>query len=89
MSLVPYGNEQEDVTERLNEFELQLLRGNGPDIIEVGGIYVRSLADKGTFCDLSDYYNASQKVTGESILDVVWDGMQPREKNVLVILPSI
>ncbi len=85
IELVPYGNEQEDVTERLNEFELQLLRGNGPDIIEVGGIYVRILADKGTFCDLSDYYNASQKVTGESILDVVWDGMQPREKNVLVI----
>ncbi len=85
VELVPYGNEQEDVAERFNEFELQLLRGDGPDIIEVGGVYVRSLTDKGTFCDLSGYYAESQKVTGESILDVVWNGMRPGEKNVLVI----
>ena len=42
IELVPYGDGQEDVTESLNAFELELLRGDGPDIIEVGGIYVRS-----------------------------------------------
>lgn len=85
IELIPYGDEQEDVTERLNGFELQLLRGDGPDIIEVGGVYVRSLADKGTFCDLSDYYATSRKVAGESILEEVWNGMCPRGENVLVI----
>lgn len=85
IELIPYGDGQEDVTESLNAFESELLRGDGPDIIEVGGIYVRSLADKGTFCDLSDYYATSQRVAGESILDEVWKGMQPMGKKVLVI----
>ncbi len=85
VELVAYGNGQEDTEESLNRFEMLLLREDGPDLMEVGSVYVGILADKGIFCDLSDYYAKSQEIAEESILDVVWSGMQYKGKNVLVI----
>jgi len=85
VELVPYREKQEDVTGGVNALTLELLQGEGPDLIEVRSVYAGSLADKGAFCDLSDYYAKSPELHTDSILDVVWEGMQCRGKNVLVI----
>lgn len=85
VELIAYGDEQEDASKSISAFELQLLKGDCPDIMEVQDVYVRILADKGIFCDLSDFYAKSKTVTSESILDIVWNDMQYKGKNVLVI----
>ncbi len=85
VELVAYKNQEQDVTGWGNELALQLLRGEGPDLMDVRSIYVGSLADKGAICDLSDYYIQSPALNGEAILDVVWSGMQCKGKNMLVI----
>lgn len=85
VELIAYGNEQSEVTGKLDAFELGLLREDGPDLMEVSNIYTGNLADKGVFCDLSDYFIESKKVSEKAILNSVWNSMQYREKNLLVI----
>lgn len=85
VELIAYGNETNEVTEKISAFELRLLREDGPDLIDVSNIYIGYLADKGVFCDLSDYYRESDNVGEEMILDSVWSSMQYKGKNQLVI----
>ena len=85
VELISYGDGQEDAVQSLNAFASVLLREDGPDLMEVGDVYVGILNEKGVFQDLSDYYAGSRKVTAASILDPVWNNMQYRGENVLVI----
>lgn len=83
--------EQEDLTTRaaqeefLGTIEMQLLRGEGPDIIEVKGLDVSSLAAKGAFEDLTDYYESSEIVRTEDILESVREAGNVMGENVIVI----
>ncbi|MDE5748465.1 MAG: hypothetical protein K2I21_12940, partial [Acetatifactor sp.] len=70
--------------ELLGVMELQLLRGEGPDIIEVKGLDVSNLAAKGAFEDLTDYYKSSERVKAEDILESVREANTVMGKNVLV-----
>lgn len=70
--------------ELLGAMELKLIRGQGPDIIEVKGLDVSSLASIGAFEDLTDYYKSSERVKAEDILEPVREAYTVMGKNVLV-----
>ncbi len=53
--------------------------------MEVSELYVGNLAEQGILCDLSAYYAAAPDIGEEYILEPVWEGMQSKGKNVLVI----
>ena len=69
----------------VGELELQLMRGEGPDIMELTSMYVDTLADKGAFEDLTTYYQTSDKVKEEDLLGCVRKSGSPRGQNILVI----
>lgn len=74
----------QEAQELLGAMELQLIRGEGPDIIEVKGLDVSNLAAKGAFEDLTDYYKSSERVKAEDILESVREANTVMGKNVLV-----
>lgn len=82
--------EQEDLStketwkEFLSEIEMRLMRGEGPDIIEIKGLDVSSLAAKGAFEDLTDYYESSAIVRTEDLLESVREAGNVMGKNVIV-----
>lgn len=57
--------------ELLSEMEVKFLRGEGPDLIQVDGLNARSMVVKGVFEDLTGYYEASEVVNREDILQSV------------------
>ncbi|HBA48990.1 MAG TPA: hypothetical protein DCZ91_14575 [Lachnospiraceae bacterium] len=63
----------------------QLLRGEGADLMEVGRIHKGDLARHGAFEDLSPYYEGSQAVKEEDILEPVREACTIGGKNVAVI----
>lgn len=73
------------MTENANAFALQLIQGEAPDLMEVRELYVGNLAEQGILCDLSAYYADVPNVGEKYILEPVWEGMQSKGKNVLVI----
>lgn len=83
--LVPWGDEQKKLTDNVNAFALQLIQGEAPDLVEVSELYVGNLAEEGMLCELSAYYADVPNVGEEYILEPVWEGMQSKGKNVLVI----
>lgn len=85
--VLPPGKEistSQESDELLGAMELQLMRGQGPDIIEVKGLDVSNLAAKGAFEDLTDYYKSSERVKVEDILEPVREAYTVMGKNVLV-----
>ncbi|MDE6518015.1 MAG: hypothetical protein K2L18_09240, partial [Acetatifactor sp.] len=74
----------QEAKELRGAMELQLIRGEGPDIIEVKGLDVSNLAAKGAFEDLTDYYESSERVKAEDILEPVREAYVVMGKNVLV-----
>lgn len=74
----------QEAAELRGAMELQLIRGEGPDIIEVKGLDVSNLAAKGAFEDLTDYYESSERVKAEDILEPVREAYVVMGKNVLV-----
>lgn len=71
--------------ELLKEIELQLLRGEGPDLIQIDGLDTKSMVSKGVFEDLEDYYKSSEKICWEDILEPVREACLVLGENVLVI----
>lgn len=67
-----------------DELELQLLRGEGPDLMELTGLYADSLASQGAFEELDTYYRSSDKIQKE-LLDCVRNAGVVRGRNILVI----
>lgn len=68
--------------EFLGALKLQLIRGEGPDLIGILGLDVSSLAAQGAFEDLSEYY---ETVDGEEILESVRKAGQVMGKDMIVI----
>lgn len=69
----------------IGALQLQLLRGEGPDLINVLGLNVNSLADKGAFEELSEYYEASDRVKEGDIFEAVREAGKVGGKEVMVI----
>ncbi len=72
-------------TKDSNALQMQLLRGEGADLMEVGRIYKGDLARQGAFEDLSPYYENSTVVREEDILDPIREACTIGGKNVTVI----
>ncbi len=76
------GNAREEF---MGNLELQLIRGEGPDLIEPQGLNVDSLAAKGAFEDLTPYYQASDAVSSEEILEPVREAGKVMGQDMVVI----
>ncbi len=76
------GNAREEF---MGELELQLMRGEGPDLIETQGLNVDSLAAKGAFENLTPYYQASDVVDCEKILEPVREAGKVMGQDMIVI----
>lgn len=76
-----------EIVQEKNEssLEMKLLKGECSDLIELTGVYAENLAEKGAFEDLTPYYEASENVEWESILEPVRAACTIGGKNVIVI----
>lgn len=77
--------ENSSVTEFVGALELQLIRGEAPDLINVLGTNVNSLADKGVFEELDKYYETSSAVKEGDIFEAVREAGKVGGKEILVI----
>lgn len=73
------------IEEFIGGLELQLLRGEGPDVIETQGLNVDSLAAKGAFEDLTPYYQASDAVDSDEILEPIREAGKVMGQDMVVI----
>lgn len=85
VKLIAYGNEQSETMEKLSAFEQQLLKEDGPDLMEVSNIYTGNLADKDAFRDLSDYFAENDHVDENAVLDRIRSSMRYKGKDMFVI----
>jgi len=76
------GNSRNEFFEQL---EMQLMRGEGPDLIEVQALYVDNLAAKGALEDLTRYYEASDVVNAGEILEAVREAGRVKGRDMVVI----
>ena len=72
-------------SEKLNRVELQILKGEGPDLLEVSDVFAPYMAEKGMLEDLTEYYEGSNVVSLEDLLPQVREGGAAGSKNILVI----
>lgn len=77
--------ESSSVNEFIGTLELQLIRGEGPDLINALGLNVNSLADKGAFEELDKYYETSSLVKEGDIFEAVREAGKVGGKDILVI----
>lgn len=84
VKLVSY-HEGQAGTAALSRLEQELLRGEGPDLIELNEIYVPYMAKRGMLEDLTGYYEASNVVGLEDLMPEVREAGAIADKNVLVI----
>ena len=73
------------IEEFIGGLELQLLRGEGPDVIETQGLNVDSLAAQGAFEDLTPYYQASDAVDSDEILEPIREAGKVMGQDMVVI----
>lgn len=71
--------------EFFGELEMQLMRGEGPDLIEVQGLNVDNLAAKGALEDLTPYYETSEVVNSGEILEAVREAGGVMGQDMVVI----
>lgn len=67
------------------ELEMQLMRGEGPDLIEVQALNVDNLAAKGALEDLTGYYESSDVVNSGDILEQVMEAGRVMGRDTVVI----
>lgn len=69
----------------LNKLEQDLLRGQGPDLMELSNVYALNWAKKGLLENLDEYYAASSAVSQDDLLLPIQESCTLDGKNVLVI----
>lgn len=69
----------------IGALELQLIRGEGPDLINVQGMNVDSLAHKGAFEELGKYYETSSRIGEGDIFESIRETGKVDGKEILVI----
>lgn len=76
------GNSRHELFE---ELEMQLIRGEGPDLIEVQALNMDRLAAKGALEDLTHYYEESEVVRSGEILEAVREAGRVAGRDMMVI----
>ncbi len=76
------GNAREEL---FGDLEMQLMRGEGPDLIEVQGLNVDNLAAKGALEDLTHYYESSDVIDPGDILEPVREAGMVMGRDMVVI----
>lgn len=71
--------------ELFGELEMQLMRGEGPDLIEVQGLNVDNLAAKGALEDLTPYYESSGVIGFGDMLEPVREAGRVAGQDMVVI----
>lgn len=85
VSFVEYFSHYKAYDNYLNEFTLDVVKGNAPDIIDTRAIPIDFLKDKKIFEDLTAYFEDSNVVTREDMLDSVWRaGSQEGEMQLIM-----
>lgn len=69
----------------IDELELRLMRGDGPDLMELTGMYSDALISHGVFEELDNYYQTSDKIQENDLLDCIRKSSCVTGHNVLVI----
>ena len=69
----------------VGELELELMRGDGPDLMELMWMDASALATQGVFENLDKYYRDSNKAEEEDLLDCVRASSRVMGQNILVI----
>ncbi len=69
----------------IKELEQQLLRSEGPDLLDVAWMYAGHLVTKGVFEDLTEYYRSSSVVSEKDIFPAVLKACHYAGQNVFVI----
>ncbi len=77
-----YGDSRDEFFGKL---EMQLMRGEGPDLIEVQALNVDNLAAKGAIEDLTQYYESSDVISSGEILEAVREAGRMMGKDMVVI----
>lgn len=72
-------------SEKLNRVEMQIMQGEGPDLLEVSGVYAPYMVEKGMLEDLTEYYNASSAINLEDLLPQIREAGASNGMNVLVM----
>lgn len=71
--------------EFFTDLEMQLMRGEGPDLIEVQALNVDNLAAKGALEDLTGYYESSDAVNSGDILEQIREAGKVMGRDIVVI----
>lgn len=69
----------------IDEFTLDILNGNAPDIMDAQSIPLKLLEEKGLFENLEPYFERSQKVKSEDLLESVWRAGQLNDTMTFVM----
>lgn len=86
VELVTYEQpENSSTADAFSALELQLMRGEGPDLMELTGLYADSLVSQGAFEELDSYYRSSDRIQEDELLDSVREAGTIRGQNILVI----
>lgn len=87
VELVACGDEEEDHWTRMEKLQLQLQKGEAPDLVEVSSFYMETLAETGDLENLTGYFSGNEDIGEASVLSAVWAGMQYQGKTI-VVAPS-
>lgn len=71
--------------DKFGQLEKQLLKGEGPDLMELGNVDALNLAGKGVLEDLTEYYERSNKVDWQDLLPKIQESSVLNGRNALVI----
>ena len=72
VKIIDYFSYEEEYDNFLDEFTLDVLNGNAPDIIDARSIPLSLLEGKGIFKNLEPYFEESEAVKPEELLDSIW-----------------
>lgn len=80
-----YPTKESSRSEAFSALEMELLRGEGPDIVELSSAYGANLASKGALEDLTAYYKKDSEISQNDLLEPVKEAGCLMNRNVLVI----
>lgn len=71
--------------ESIDELKMQLLQGNGPDLIQLDDTDIETLSRQGVFEDLEPYFEKSHTIQASDLLDVATESCYVNGKQIGVL----
>lgn len=82
-----YGSEDGKLSEAIEEMNLDLLQGKGPDLFELSRHSIPNLIDKGVLEDLRPYFAASSRIKEEELVSSVVHALES-ENGLYAMTPT-